>query len=98
MAFTIYSDSQGIRFSVKIVPGASRTTIAGLLGDAVKITVAAAPEKGKANKALIKFLAASLNIPARSIHIVSGDHQVHKEILITGIGADQLRQLLDGTR
>ena len=42
---------------MKVVPGASRTRLAGQLGDALKVAVAAPPEAGKANAALIELLA-----------------------------------------
>ena len=47
----------GVVFTAKIVPGSSKTAISGLLDGMVKIKVSAAPEKGKANKAVIKILA-----------------------------------------
>ncbi|MBC8378073.1 MAG: DUF167 domain-containing protein, partial [Planctomycetes bacterium] len=54
----ISQDSQhNIQLTVKVVPGSSRTEIAGTLDGMLKIRVAAPPEKGKANKALLAFIA-----------------------------------------
>ena len=52
----------GVIFKVKVVPGSSRTVIAGVLGGMLKVKIAAPPEKGKANKALIDFLAGKLGL------------------------------------
>ena len=80
--------------SIKIVPNASSTEVAGWLGDAVKIRVQAPPEKGKANKALIKFLSTRLDCDQKHLEIESGDFAPQKRIRITGISrANVLRQL-----
>ena len=54
---TIQEIEDGVVFTVKIVPGASGTTVCGLLDGVLKIRVSAAPQKGKANRCLIEFLA-----------------------------------------
>jgi hypothetical protein len=58
---------------IKVIPGAPKTEIRGEMADGtLKITVAAAPEKGKANQALIKFLAEEYGVPKNSVTIISG--------------------------
>ena len=52
----------GVVFTAKIVPASSQTSICGLLDGMVKIKISAAPEKGKANQCLIKFLAKQLGV------------------------------------
>lgn len=79
---------------VKVVPGASRTRVAGLLGGALKVAVAAAPEKGRANTALIKHLAKLLKIPARSISVEKGRSVPNKLLRIEGPGAAEVMRLL----
>lgn len=71
--------------AVKVVPGASRTRIAGRLGDAIKIQVSAAPEKGKANAAVIDLLAETLGIHRNQIELVSGQTQPRKTFRILGL-------------
>ena len=61
-----------ILLRVKAVPGASRDSIAGVLGDRLKIRVAAPPEGGKANTAIQRLLADTLGVPARSVVLISG--------------------------
>lgn len=84
----------GIILPVKVVPGSSRTRLAGLLGDALKINIAAAPEKGKANKELVRFLADFFELPKSVISVANGEHNVRKEILIGQIDLQTLKTKL----
>lgn len=68
----------GWEIRVKAVPGASRSRIAGELGDRLKIQVAAPPEDGKANKAVIEVLAAWLGLAKSEVELVSGASQPAK--------------------
>ncbi|MFW6061695.1 MAG: DUF167 domain-containing protein [Planctomycetota bacterium] len=80
---------------VKAVPGASRDKIAGVLGDALKVTVSAAPEKGKANKALVKFLAKTLDVDRRAITLIAGETSPNKQFRIDGLSVAALRSRLE---
>ena len=91
---TIREDNDGVIFSVKIVPASSRTAIAGLLDGMVKIKIAAPPEKGKANQLLLSFLAKQLGIKTKALSIISGQGSPIKQIKITGISAQTLREKL----
>lgn len=66
------SDDGSWRIRIKAVPGASRDEIAGVLGDRLKIRVSAAPEGGKANKAICTLIAKKLGVPTRVVRIISG--------------------------
>lgn len=83
--------------SVKVVPGSSRNRIAGKLGDALKVQVAAAPERGKANQAVIELLAGALGVKPGQIELVSGHAQPRKVFRIVGLEQaaldEKLRQL-----
>lgn len=81
-------------FGVKVVPGSSVTALAGVLGDLLKIKVAAPPEKGKANKNLIEFLSKQLGIKRNQISILSGQINPVKKIKITGISTETLLEKL----
>jgi hypothetical protein len=85
--------ADGVSFKVKVVPGSSRTTIGGTLGGMLKMKVAAAAERGKANAALLDFLARELAVKRNSIRIVSGQSSPVKEIVIDGILAEQVIKL-----
>jgi uncharacterized protein (TIGR00251 family) len=82
-------------FKVKVVPGSSRTTVCGLHGEMVKIRVSAAPEKGKANKCLLDFLAKQLGVKKNAVSIASGKTSAVKCIRIMGISTEQLLNKLN---
>ncbi|MBN1817002.1 MAG: YggU family protein [Sedimentisphaerales bacterium] len=73
-----------VLLQVKVVPGSSKTAIVGFLNDTLKIKVAAAPERGKANQALVAFLAEQLGIRKKDITIVCGQTSPVKQIAIRG--------------
>ncbi|CAN0557360.1 unnamed protein product, partial [Laminaria digitata] len=63
------TDTEQIRLRLKAVPGASRDSIAGILGDRLKVRVSAAPEGGRANTAIVKLLAKSLKLRPDQIEL-----------------------------
>lgn len=81
----IKETSDGIILSVKVIPRSSRNEIAGAVGDNLKIKITSAPEKGKANKALIRFLSGSLNLVKSDISIIKGETSAHKLLKIKQI-------------
>ncbi len=93
-ALKITDTPRGCRFAVKVVPSSSRSRLLGTLGQALKVAVSAAPEKGAANKALLKLLAKLLNLRPAQIQILSGQTQPRKQILVLGLSATQLRSRL----
>ncbi|MCK5114486.1 MAG: DUF167 domain-containing protein [Phycisphaerae bacterium] len=84
----------GVIISVKVVPGSSRDRVVGVLGDSLKITTSAAPEKGRANTAIAKILAKALGVDRKSVTLTSGPTNPRKEFRIDGISADAIRQKL----
>lgn len=80
---------------MKVVPGASRDSLAGWLGDALKVRVAAAPEKGKANAAVERMLARALGLPPKSVRIVAGVTSTRKTMEIDGLSAAEVRARLE---
>ena len=71
-----------MKLSVKVVPASSRDSIAGWLGETLKIKVKAPPEKGKANKAVIKLLEKTLALKKGTVSIDSGGSSSRKILLI----------------
>ncbi len=67
---------------IKVVPGASKSELAGIQGDRLRIRIAAAPEDGKANAELISFLGKLLDCSKKEISLVSGDKSRLKTIAI----------------
>ena len=86
--------AEGVRLQVKITPGSSRDRILGPHGDSLKISVSAAPEKGKANQALITYLSKLTGLPQQHITVVSGHTSPRKVLLLAGIDRDQCLDLL----
>ena len=80
-----------IIITVKVVPGSSRTESAGLQGQAYKIKIAAPPEKGKANKMLVAFLAERLNIKKNAVEIKSGKTSCIKQVLLRGVNKQDVQ-------
>jgi uncharacterized protein (TIGR00251 family) len=86
-------NQQDTIITVKVVPGSSRTEIAGVYGDMLKIKVAAPPEKGKANKELLDFLAKQLGLRKNALHIESGQTSCVKQIRLEGANNDDVQKL-----
>jgi uncharacterized protein (TIGR00251 family) len=81
-------------FTVKVVPGSSKTEMVGLLNGKIKIRVSAAPEKGKANKVLVDFLAKKLGIKSKAVSIISGHKSTIKQVRISGVQAKSIKQMI----
>lgn len=62
-----------MRLHLKVIPKSSRDRVVGWVGDRLKVQVTAAPERGKANEAVIDVLAAALGIPRAQLRIVAGE-------------------------
>lgn len=73
-----------ITLTLHIQPGAKKTEVAGLHGDALKIRLAAPPVDGKANEALLKFVAETLRLPKSAVSLKSGQSSRHKVLEIVG--------------
>ncbi|MFW6058899.1 MAG: DUF167 domain-containing protein [Phycisphaeraceae bacterium] len=82
--------ADAVTLRVKVVPGASRSRLAGMLGDRLKVQIAAPPEGGKANKALCTLLAKTLGINKTDVHVTTGASQPHKTVTITNLTPQQL--------
>ena len=91
----IQQAGNAVIFSVKVVPRSSRTAIAGILNGMLKVKLAAAPEKGKANESLVEFLADTLNVKKNTVSITSGLTSPVKTIQIMGVSAESILQKLN---
>ncbi len=79
---------------VKVVPGSSRNRVVGMLGDALKVAVAAAPEKGKANEAVREVLAQFFAVKIGQVELISGQTQPRKTFLLKGVNDAAVQQKL----
>ena len=95
MPIKLTQQNEGVRLALKVVPGASRDRIVGVLGDALKVAVSKPPADGAANQAVVKLLAAAFNVPLAAITILHGHSNPRKEVLIAGLSAGELSARLD---
>jgi uncharacterized protein (TIGR00251 family) len=84
----------GVTIDIRVIPRARRTAVAGTREDALLVRVAAPPVKGAANEVVLRYFAAALQVPIRSVTIVSGEHSRRKRLAIAGVGADAVRARL----
>ena len=84
-----------LSISVHAQPGAKRTAVAGLHGEALKIRVAAPALEDRANEALIEFVAKSLGVAKRDVTIASGEKSREKRLEIRGASVEPERLLND---
>ena len=82
------------RLKLRIVPNAKRDEVIGEYGDAVKIKVAAPAVEGKANEALLEFIAEKLSLHRREIALISGEKSRDKLVEIAGLDDAQARARL----
>lgn len=73
-----------LTLTLHVQPGAKRTEVVGLHGDALKIKLAAPPVEGKANEALLRFVADTFGVPLRNVELKQGGLSRHKVIAISG--------------
>jgi hypothetical protein len=85
----------GVILPVHAQPGAKKNGIVGVHAGRLKVAVTQAPEKGKANQALVKVLADELGLKRSQIELVAGDTSGHKKFRISGIDVETLRTRLN---
>jgi len=83
-----------VRIPIKVVPGASRSGLAGWLGNCLKVRVSAPPEKGKANKAVEKVIAGALGLSSKDVSVVAGLTNPRKTVEIKWIDEAELYRRL----
>jgi len=82
------------RLLLRVSPGAGAASVVGRHGEAWKLRVAAPPEHGKANAAVVRLLADVLDVPARDVAIVSGHASRYKTVALTGIETEEIERRL----
>lgn len=81
--------AEGVSLAVRAQPGAKRTAIAGIYGEGenaqLRIAVQAPPAEGRANQALITFLAEIFSVSKSAVELTSGEHSRSKVFLLCGL-------------
>jgi uncharacterized protein YggU (UPF0235/DUF167 family) len=85
----------GTRVAVRVAPGAANAGVVGRYGAAWKLRVGAAPERGRANEAVVRLVAAAAGVGERDVRIVSGHGARDKILELTGISSAELERRLD---
>ena len=84
------------RISVTVSPGARRSELVGRHGDGWRARIAAVPERGRANEALCRLLAAALSVPRSSVRVVAGHGAREKIVEIDGVEPAEIERRLEG--
>jgi uncharacterized protein (TIGR00251 family) len=79
---------------LRVSPGAARPGIAGRHGDAWKVRVAVAPERGKANNAVLEVVAEALRVPRARLELVTGQTRRDKIVAVEGMSEDEVDRRL----
>ena len=82
--------ASGSTFTVKVHPRARKNAVTGTLGEALKVSLTTPPIEGRANQALIEFLAEVLSVPRASITIAAGQKGRLKVVAVAGLSPENL--------
>jgi uncharacterized protein (TIGR00251 family) len=91
----ITATATGVRLSVHVQPRASRSGLAGIHGDALKVRISSPPVDGAANDELVRTIADAFDVPVRSVRIVAGAASRAKIVEIEGIDEARIRRIVD---
>jgi uncharacterized protein len=82
------------RVRLRVAPGSVRTGIVGRYGDGWKVRVAAPPEGGRANDAVVRLLAGTLEVPRGDVAVVSGKGARDKVVTVDGLDEQEIERRL----
>ena len=86
----------GCTLELKVIPNAPRDEIAGWVGDALKVKIHAPALEGRANDALLDFLAARLGVHRHDVTLLRGDKSRRKVVQVANLDAPEVRRRLAG--
>jgi uncharacterized protein len=87
-------EGQSTRLRLRVAPGAARAAVVGRHGDGWKVRVAAAPERGRANDAVMALLADALGVRRPALRLVAGARSRDKVIAVSGLDAAEAERRL----
>lgn len=91
----IRTTADGVEFSIRVVPRASKSEIIGVIDGAVKVRLKAPPVDGAANGELIKLFAGKLGVAKSDVEIISGLTSKTKRLRVSGVAVEALNDLLN---
>lgn len=90
----IHRTTTGVCIDVRVIPRAARSGIAGTRDGALLVRLHAPPVEGAANAELIEVIAKALDVPKRSVTLITGERSRQKRVQITGISLEAARAKL----
>jgi uncharacterized protein len=91
---SVRETATGVVFRVRVVPRASRSGIAGIQDDALKLRIMAPPVEGKANEECIRLIAEVLGVKKGRVTIIAGHASRLKTVAVEGVKADRIASLI----
>lgn len=88
--------ADGVVIRVAVRPRAAQDAILGVQGGALRVTVRAAPERGRANQAVLRLLASALGVPTGDVELQVGHRGRHKQVRVRGLTVEEARSRLLG--
>jgi uncharacterized protein (TIGR00251 family) len=88
------SSANGIIITVRVIPRAAKSGVAGTRGNALLVRLNAPPVAGAANTELIELMASALHVPRRAVSILGGEHSRQKRVRVEGIDMATARNRL----
>jgi uncharacterized protein (TIGR00251 family) len=85
MTIPLQQRSDGVLLPIQAQPGARRKGVVGEHDGRLKVAISQAPEKGKANKGILRLLAAEFGLSKSQVALVSGESNSRKVVLLAGI-------------
>ena len=96
MSFLRAVAEDAVSLDLYIQPKAARNSVCGLHGEELKLAITAPPVDGKANKAVIAFLAKLFGVAKSSVSIKSGQQSRHKRCVVQGVSLSQASHIVHG--
>jgi len=91
---TVNETEDGVTFAIHVQPKSSKSELAGIHGDALKIRITAPPIEGRANEECLRFLASLFNVKKNQLVIKAGHQSRNKLISIRGLTPEDIRAVL----
>ena len=85
----------GVRIQLHVQPGASKSEVAGLHGERIRLRIQSPPVDGRANEAVLDWIAAQLGVPRRTVTLVRGAKSREKTVEVSGVTMDAVQRALE---
>ena len=96
MPVTITPHAEGATLALRVQPKAKRNAVLGEQAGALKVSVTAPPEDGRANEAVIALLREELHLQRSQVALISGQTNRNKVVLVRGVTPEQLAARIEG--